>query len=180
MSKFETLYPNFAEYHQNFTNIVIHTFAIPLVVFAEYGLLFSLSRTEVLKSLPFSLCWVFYVISGLLFLKTHIKIGLITFLWSLPTLLLARLADLYYSPPGSSYSASWMFLIILMCGFAAQTIGHKFFELRIENDSRVFFNFFYFPFLLTAILIHRAGLYPQEFQACDTIIKKKLSLLENQ
>ncbi|MBC7538893.1 MAG: DUF962 domain-containing protein [Bacteriovorax sp.] len=116
MSRFEKYLDVYAQSHQNPTNILIHKFCVPAIMFSVLGLLKAIPVPE---TWPLWLDWSFFAILGALIFYAsfkNLKIFILMVMFFLPqSLLLEYLRPRFFL----------LCLLIFIVAWIFQFIGHK-------------------------------------------------------
>ncbi len=173
MINFAEGYIEFAQFHQDSTNKLIHAFGVPVSLFGLYGLLFSISHIFILNWF-IGLDLIFIVLSWALFCKMHITIGALTIPWTLIVLYGSRL--FYWDLSTSSFFLTMIiFSIIMLLGFGAIVFGHKSLEEMNGSAQQVLIRLAVMPLMITAIVARYFEFSKQEFEELDRTVKQKMT-----
>jgi uncharacterized membrane protein YGL010W len=130
MTRLDSYLTEYSKSHQNPTNILIHKFCVPVIMFSVLGLLKAMPVPE---SWPLWLDWSSFVIFGVLLFYAglkNIKVFVMMVLFILPQVLL-----LEYLRPRFFLLSLFLFIV----AWIFQFIGHK-----IEGKKPSFFNDIFF------------------------------------
>lgn len=130
MNRLEKYLDQYSEVHQNKTNVLIHKFCVPAIMFSTIGILKAL---PVPYTWPLWLDWSFFAIVGLLLFYAalrNLKVFLaMTCFLSLQVFILELLRPRFFL----------LCLLIFIIAWIFQFIGHK-----IEGKKPTFFQDFFF------------------------------------
>ncbi len=172
MIDFADRYTEFAQFHLNKANVLVHFFGVPISLLGIYGILFSLSR--LIGTTPYvPLDWLYLFVGLVVYLKMHLTIGGVTMVWVILLDLGSRWLYAHFEfKSGEGYSLLF-FLGVMLFGYLLLVLGHYFLEGRFEKSDSTKLNLFVMPVMLTGVAIHLLGLYKEEFEE----IEKRIHLI---
>ena len=151
---------SYASYHNDATNRAIHYLFVPLIVWSAMGLLIQLGTWQV-GGLAVTVAH--FVVAGLLiyYLRLDLAFGIAMAL--LFTFLLVTALQLSDAASGSiaglpGPGAVWFFLGVFVMSWAAQLVGHKYFEGRKPALADNLFQIFVAPIFVVAEWAFAIGL----------------------
>jgi len=145
----------YAAYHNDETNKAIHYLFVPLIVWSAMGLLIQAGTWEV-AGLGITLAHAAAVLLLLYYLRLDLPLGVAMVM--LFTVLLVTALNVSES---AGDRALWFFLGVFAMSWAAQLVGHKFFEGRKPALTEDAFQVFVAPIFVVAEWAFAIGLRKQ-------------------
>lgn len=130
MDRLNSYLTEYAESHQNKTNIMIHKICVPVIMFSVIGILKALPVPE---SWPLWLDWsVFFILGSLIFYASlkNIKVFLAMFLFVIPQVVILEMLRPHFFI---------LCLLLFIVAWIFQFVGHK-----IEGAKPSFFKDMFF------------------------------------
>ena len=176
-TKFKKFFTDYAEYHNNPTNILIHLIFVPILTFGYLAILnfvpiVFLKRENYLFEINFVFINTFLLC--VLYLYIDPLCGLLTNIWMVFSFFLGRFIFLDFLSQNKYWTCFGVFFAVNLLGWAVQIVGHKVFEKRKPAVSGNFILLYSAPFFVTAEVLKIFGWKKEEFKAIQPEIEKRI------